>query len=213
MKKNILLLTIFLVATPGCQQAYYKTMEGFGVHKRDILVDRVEDARDAQEQTKEQFASALEKFTEVANFKGGDLDAKYKQLKHEFDVSTSKAKTMRSRIDKVEEVAEALFEESEAPLHKLCGEWGVDYFVFPRGTYAHKGTTSWRYITDNLNAGEETVAYKLEGRDRGERFSFRFADKDFKGVITTEALESSLKHFKLVYENRAFRVFRVIKGG
>ena len=111
MKKNILLLTIFLVATPGCQQAYYKTMEGFGVHKRDILVDRVEDARDAQEQTKEQFASALEKFTEVANFKGGDLEAKYKQLKHEFDVSTSKAKTMRSRIDKVEEVAEALFEE------------------------------------------------------------------------------------------------------
>ncbi|MCK5565777.1 MAG: DUF2959 domain-containing protein [Planctomycetes bacterium] len=122
MKKHILLLTLFLLTNAGCQDVYYNTMEGFGVHKRDILVDRVEDARDAQEQTKEQFASALEKFTEVANFKGGDLEAKYKQLKHEFDVSTSKAKTMRSRIDKVEDVAEALFEEWSEELEQYSSQ-------------------------------------------------------------------------------------------
>lgn len=33
----------------GCSSAYYKTMENFGVEKRDILVDRVEEARDAQD--------------------------------------------------------------------------------------------------------------------------------------------------------------------
>ena len=122
MKKHILLLTIFVLTTAGCQDVYYKTMEGFGVHKRDILVDRVEDARDAQEQTKEQFQTALEKFTEVANFDGGDLEVKYNQLKHEFDVSKSKAKAMRDKINKVEEVAEALFKEWNEELDQYASQ-------------------------------------------------------------------------------------------
>ena len=33
----------------GCESAYYKTMETMGYQKRDIMADRVEDARDAQE--------------------------------------------------------------------------------------------------------------------------------------------------------------------
>jgi len=32
----------------GCESTYYKTMETVGYHKRDIMVDRVQDARDAQ---------------------------------------------------------------------------------------------------------------------------------------------------------------------
>ena len=53
---------ISVLAITGCRSAYYKTMEAFGQHKRDLLVSRVEDARDAQEDAKEQFKSALEKF-------------------------------------------------------------------------------------------------------------------------------------------------------
>jgi hypothetical protein len=34
-----------------------------GIHKRDILVDRVEDARDAQKEAQTQFKSALEQFS------------------------------------------------------------------------------------------------------------------------------------------------------
>ena len=32
-----------LIALGGCRGAYYSTLEKFGVHKRDILVDRVEE--------------------------------------------------------------------------------------------------------------------------------------------------------------------------
>jgi len=46
----------------GCNSAYYATMEKLGVPKREILVDRVEEARDSQEAAKEQFSSALEHF-------------------------------------------------------------------------------------------------------------------------------------------------------
>ncbi|KPK35247.1 MAG: DNA repair protein, partial [Nitrospira bacterium SG8_35_1] len=56
-------LVFGMFLTGGCQKAYYSTMEKFGVHKRDIMVDRVEEARDSQQEAKEQFQSALEQFS------------------------------------------------------------------------------------------------------------------------------------------------------
>ena len=106
----VLFALIFLF-TGGCQKAYYDTMEKFGVHKRDIMVDRVEEARDSQEEAKEQFQSALEQFTTVLNFKGGKLEDKYKTLQAEYDKSEAKADDVKKRIDAVEDVSEALFDE------------------------------------------------------------------------------------------------------
>ena len=62
------------VSVTACSSAYYKTMETVGVEKRDILVDRVEEARDAQDEASEQFADALEQFRSVVDFDGGDLE-------------------------------------------------------------------------------------------------------------------------------------------
>ncbi len=100
-----------LLALVACQSAYYNTMERFGVHKRDILVDRVEDARDAQEEAKEQFASALEKFSAVMNFEGGELEARYRQLDAELKRSEARAADVSKRIAAVEDVSGALFAE------------------------------------------------------------------------------------------------------
>ena len=41
-----ILLSVSLLS--GCQSAYYSAMEQVGIHKRDIMVDRVEDANVAQ---------------------------------------------------------------------------------------------------------------------------------------------------------------------
>ena len=43
------------VLVAGCESTYYSAMEKLGVEKRDILVDRVEAARDSQEAAKAQF--------------------------------------------------------------------------------------------------------------------------------------------------------------
>jgi DNA repair exonuclease SbcCD ATPase subunit len=102
----------------GCSSVYYGTLETFGVHKRDVLVDRVEDARDDQEEAKEDFRSALEKFAEVVNVQGGDLEAKYKQLNAEYERCESAASRVRNRIESIEDVAEALFDEWEAELEQ-----------------------------------------------------------------------------------------------
>ena len=54
---------------------------------REMLVDRVEDARDAQEDAAEEFKTALENFKAVTDFEGGDLEAKYVTLRSAFDRS------------------------------------------------------------------------------------------------------------------------------
>ncbi|PKL47253.1 MAG: DUF2959 domain-containing protein [Planctomycetes bacterium HGW-Planctomycetes-1] len=109
--KKATILSVILLFTAGCQSVYYGTMEKFGKHKREILVDRVEDARDAQQETKEQFASALDKFKSVVNVPTGQLQEKYDTLKSELDKSESKAKAVKKRISDVEDVAKALFDE------------------------------------------------------------------------------------------------------
>ncbi len=123
MKKSVLTGRFKWVIATGiiflmfaCESTYYKTMESIGYHKRDIMVDRVQDARDAQEEAKEQFESALEKFSSVLGFRGGDLEEKYDQLKAEYDESVSKADAVRNRIAAVEDVAEDLFAEWQQEL-------------------------------------------------------------------------------------------------
>lgn len=107
---------------PGCQSAYFNTLEKFGYHKREVLVDRVGDARDAQEEAKVQFQSALEKFTAVLNFRGGELEEKYNQLNTEFKESEAKAQAVRDRIDAVQDVSEALFDEWESELDQYSDD-------------------------------------------------------------------------------------------
>jgi hypothetical protein len=110
MKKSTPILLILLF-TAGCDSLYYGTMEKFGKYKRDILVDRVKTARDSQEQTKEQFVSALDKFKSVVNVPSGKLQEKYDLLKGELDKSESKAAAVKKRIADVEDVSKALFDE------------------------------------------------------------------------------------------------------
>ena len=109
-------LCLLLGLLAGCSSAYYNTMEKLGVHKRDIMVDRVGEARDAQEATKEQFQSALEQFSQVVEVKGGDLEQKYKVLNDQYKQCKAEADNVHKRIAAVEGVSAALFREWEAEL-------------------------------------------------------------------------------------------------
>jgi hypothetical protein len=106
----------------GCETTYYKTMEKFGYHKRDLMVERVEEARDAQKEAKEQFESALEKFSSVLKFEGGELEEKYETLKAEYEKGESKAEAVGDRIEAVEDVAEDLFEEWQNELSQYTNQ-------------------------------------------------------------------------------------------
>ena len=112
-------LLVCALALGSCKSAYYGTLEKLGVHKRDILVERVEEGRDAQHAAKEQFQSALEAFREVSDFDGGELDEVYSRLQKEYDRSAAKVEVVRARIDAIEDVAEDLFAEWKRELDQI----------------------------------------------------------------------------------------------
>ncbi len=114
--KSLLILMMSFFLLSGCTSAYYGAMEKVGVHKRDIMVDRVEGARDSQAEAQEQFKSALEQFDSVVKLKDTDLKKAYDKLNWEYEESEAAAVKVSSRIDKVEDVAEDLFNEWQAEL-------------------------------------------------------------------------------------------------
>ncbi|HIP53524.1 MAG TPA: DUF2959 domain-containing protein [Chromatiales bacterium] len=78
---------------------------------RDILVDRVEEVRDVQQQTVEEFRSALEQFKAVTGFKSGDLEKQYETLNAAFERSEDAAERISTRVDKVVAAANTLLDE------------------------------------------------------------------------------------------------------
>jgi hypothetical protein len=100
----------------GCSSMEYAVKEKFGIHKRDILVARVEDARESQDAAKEQFKTALEQFIELTGAQGGELKARYDKLSVAYERSESRAKAVRDHISEIETVAAALFREWEDEL-------------------------------------------------------------------------------------------------
>jgi len=116
------LLAAAVMTIAACSGIYYRTMENVGIHKRDIMVDRVKAARDTQEETKKQFISALAQFKSVVYFKGGDLETEYNKLNATLKKSEAKAAEVRGRIKAVEDVSEALFDEWRDEIRQYSNE-------------------------------------------------------------------------------------------
>ena len=109
--------------TTGCASTGIALKESvFGYAKREQLVDRVTDAKTSQDEAKQQFATALERFMAVTGVKGGDLETKYNQLKKELDRAQSRADTVKSRISSVQDVGNALFKEWRTELSQYKSE-------------------------------------------------------------------------------------------
>lgn len=116
MKARVGWLLLMALIFTGCESAYYGAMEKVGVHKRDILVDRIDEVRDAQVDVKEQFTSALDRFTHEIDFDGGDLEDTYELVSDEYEKSVERAEELSARIERVDDVAEALFDEWQQEL-------------------------------------------------------------------------------------------------
>ncbi|MDP1580556.1 MAG: DUF2959 domain-containing protein [Candidatus Didemnitutus sp.] len=103
------------LALTSCSSVYYGAMEKIGIPKRQILVERVESARGAQQAAKQQFASALEHFLSVTKVPPTELKGVYDRLNDELKRSEARAKEVRDRIGSIDSVAQALF-----------GEWNLE---------------------------------------------------------------------------------------
>ncbi|WP_047045894.1 DUF2959 domain-containing protein [Vibrio mexicanus] len=107
----LIAILISVLTLTGCQSTYYSAMEQVGYHKRDIMVDRVEDAKESQQDAQQEFSSALEALSALTNFDGGDLEAVYNQINDKYQDSEKAAQDVSDRIASIEDVSEALFDE------------------------------------------------------------------------------------------------------
>ena len=115
--KWIFLLSAVISLT-ACETVVYDALEKVGYHKRDILIDRIDAAQASQTEGQEQFKSALEQFKSVINFDGGDLEVTYDLLNDEYEASVDAADEIHDRINSVENVADALFDEWQDELEQ-----------------------------------------------------------------------------------------------
>ncbi len=117
--RKLLVIVAVLGLLTACQSAYYAAAEKVGYHKRDILVDRVEGARDAQQDAEEEFQSALDQLSELISFDGGELQTVYEDLSDSYEDSLAAAETVSSRIDAIGDVSEALFAEWQTEIEQF----------------------------------------------------------------------------------------------
>lgn len=106
----------------GCYQSggtlYLDALEKLGMEKRDVLVKRVTNAKEAQQEAQQQFRDALEEFQAIAGYEGGELESRYESLRSEYEASAKKADEVHDRISGIKKVSEKLFVEWEQELAK-----------------------------------------------------------------------------------------------
>lgn len=112
----LLVLLLSLTTLAGCQSAYYSAMEKVGYHKRDIMVTRVEDAKQSQQDAQQEFTSALEALSALTDFQGGELEEVYNKINDKYQDSEKAAEEVRERISAIEDVSDALFDEWQQEL-------------------------------------------------------------------------------------------------
>ena len=122
MNRTYIATAALLLLVAGCattRKYYYNAWEKFGYDKRERLVDNVKEAREEQVEAKKQFASALEEFKSVVNYKEGDLDKMYSKLNKSYTQSESQANVVRDKVTGVKRVADALFTEWKGEIAQI----------------------------------------------------------------------------------------------
>ena len=119
MKTSVLLIALVVALLTGCVSAYYNAWDKAGVHKRDILVSRVEKTRDSQLDAQVEFKDALEQFGSVVTLQETDVKRAYDKLNAAYEDSQDAAEAVTDRINSVESVADVLFKEWESEIEQF----------------------------------------------------------------------------------------------
>ena len=112
-------LVLVLVLLAGCTSAYYKAMHTLGREKRDILVQRVKDAKKDQDQTKEKLKTTMESFQELTGFQGGSLESSYKRLNGDYESANDQAHKLHDKVDSIDQVSKDLFSEWQGEIAQM----------------------------------------------------------------------------------------------
>jgi len=106
-----LLVLAPLFALGSCQAVYLGTLEQFGFEKREILYERIETAGESIVVLEQRLDETFAVYREAINQEGGNLLSSQKRFSNFYDKTEDAASEFDSRIEKVQAVANAMFEE------------------------------------------------------------------------------------------------------
>jgi hypothetical protein len=112
-------LVVLTLLLAGCKSTYYKTMRTLGKEKRDILVQRIKDAKKDQDQTKKQLQTTMESFQALTGFQGGSLEKSYKRLNSDYESAASQAGKLHDKIQSIDQVSNDLFKEWQGEISAM----------------------------------------------------------------------------------------------
>lgn len=129
-KYNFLVLNgmlLMLILSSGCENPLkraarnveYSAYELVGIEKRELLKNRVDDARKEQKEAGDDFRDALQKLKDVYGFEGGKLERKYNSLNDSYEKAAKQSEDVKTSIRKVETVAGDLFKEWENEIQSI----------------------------------------------------------------------------------------------
>jgi hypothetical protein len=112
-------LIVFTLLIAGCQSTYYKAMATLGKEKRDILVQRIKEAKKDQDQTKQQLQTTMESFQALTGFQGGSLERNYKRLNSDYENAASQAGKLHDKVQSINQVSNDLFREWQGEISAM----------------------------------------------------------------------------------------------
>jgi hypothetical protein len=95
----------------SCQAMYFTTMEKLGVEKREILLDRLEEAHDKLQIAQVRFDGSLSAFREIVGGEEGNLQQNYDRYSDSYDKSEDAAADFYDTVASVQVVAGLMFDE------------------------------------------------------------------------------------------------------
>jgi hypothetical protein len=120
LRSIVLIPCVLLVLVlAGCKSTYYKTMRTLGKEKRDILVQRIKDAKKDQDQTKQQLQTTMESFQALTGFQGGSLEKSYKRLNSDYESAASQAGKLHDKVQSIDQVSKDLFNEWQGEINDM----------------------------------------------------------------------------------------------
>ena len=116
---NLVVIAIVIAWTAACSSAYYSTWEMLGREKRDLLRSNVKAVQEEQREAADGFEDALDRLRGLYDVDAGDLEKIYDKLKDDFENSQDRAADIHDRIDKIDSIANDLFDEWESEIGEI----------------------------------------------------------------------------------------------
>ena len=120
MRRTIFVpLIVLTLCWPAANRLTTRRMRTLGKEKRDILVQRIKDAKKDQDQTKQQLQTTMESFQALTGFQGGSLEKSYKRLNSDYESAASQAGKLHDKIQSIDQVSNDLFKEWQGEINAM----------------------------------------------------------------------------------------------